>query len=86
MDASHFTALVKAPRYRGGGEAPAKVPLPQAVPRKGFVIAGTETPRKVAASVERGPREWYDNPRTLFQGEVKFLTGGIRSPKQPSFI
>ena len=56
VDASRFTALVKTPRYKG--EAPAKALLPQAVPRNSFVIAGTETPRKGAASVERGPREW----------------------------
>lgn len=54
MNASHFTVLVKASK----GKAPAKAPLPQAAPCKGFVIAGTETPRKGAAPVERGPREW----------------------------
>lgn len=45
VNASHFTALAKAP-------------LPQAALCKGFVIAGAETPRKGAAPVERGPREW----------------------------
>lgn len=54
VNANHFTVLVKASK----GKAPAKAPLPQAAPCKGFVIAGTETPRKGAAPVERGPREW----------------------------
>ena len=44
------------PRYMG--KALAKAPLPQAALCKGFVIAGAETPRKAAAPVERGPREW----------------------------
>lgn len=46
----------KASRYKG--EAPAKVPLLLAVPRNGFVIAGTETAHKGAVQVEQGTREW----------------------------
>ena len=51
MDASNFTTLAKDPSLQG--KTPAMVPLLQAGPRKGFVIAEEEAPAKTLPQLSK---------------------------------